>query len=339
MSGTVAFRQALSQIISNAESSEPSVDVKARQLHDVVLGQSSSKNEMPTCCHVMWQEFSDENGDLILATPPSGKGSSLMIRYALPRKNNVKRGMPTGLLKIEAPIRLVDSIFSNFRTLLTDRERIADAALLFQKTKGESLRRTIGDLQIGLIQKKKNEISPIVNGVDVDAAFRAALLVKAASAQVSEVVHALAILLSIPKILEDGEVIESLSLGAGNTGGHHDLETDRRVAEFKIIDWKGADSVREAQLFKDFFILAESATTKRRFLYITGHNWADKALRGGRDCKSVLKKKLLSVLAEKYPDVQTFGDYFARKQADVHVVGLDALLFQFTRDLGLQSAP
>jgi RNA polymerase sigma-70 factor (ECF subfamily) len=33
--------------------------------------------------------------------------------------------------------------------------------------------------------------------------------------------------------LEPGELVQSLSLGAGNTGRAHDLETDRRIDEFR----------------------------------------------------------------------------------------------------------
>jgi len=54
---------------------------------------------------------------------------------------------------------------------------------------------------------------------------------------------------------------------------------------------------------------------------------------------TALNAKLLRVLMEKYPDVHTFGDYFARKQTDVHLIGLDALLFEFCGDLGLQPMP
>lgn len=47
-------------------------------------------------------------------------------------------------------------------------------------------------------------------------------------------------LLSLPNILDSGERVESLSLGAGNTPGGHDLVTDRRIAEFKFTRWRGA---------------------------------------------------------------------------------------------------
>lgn len=53
------------------------------------------------------------------------------------------------------------------------------------------------------------------------------------------IMHAAGIMVALPWILESGEIVESLSLGAGNTGRDHDLETNRRIAEFKFIDWRG----------------------------------------------------------------------------------------------------
>lgn len=43
----------------------------------------------------------------------------------------------------------------------------------------------------------------------------------------------------LPHILEPDERVESVSLGAGNTGRDFDLETNVRVAEFKFIHWRG----------------------------------------------------------------------------------------------------
>lgn len=66
----------------------------------------------------------------------------------------------------------------------------------------------------------------------------AALAVKAIAGQINVVIHTLGILVSLPFILEEDKVVETLSLGAGNTGRRHDLETDRRIAEFtaKTVD-------------------------------------------------------------------------------------------------------
>ena len=111
--------------------------------------------------------------------------------------------------------------------------------------------------------------------------------IKRATGQIHVVVHALGILLSLPSVLEKGEIVEQLSLGAGNTPERrYDLETNIRVAEFTFIDWKGRDSARQDKLFKDFFLLAEADTKKRRCLYVNSREAAIKCLSGGRLCKS-----------------------------------------------------
>jgi hypothetical protein len=77
---------------------------------------------------------------------------------------------------------------------------------------------------------------------------------------VNVAIHALGILLALPEILEVlevGEVVEELSLGAGNTGRAFDLVTNVRVAEFKFIKWRGgAEAIRQNGLFVDVFHLA-----------------------------------------------------------------------------------
>ena len=73
----------------------------------------------------------------------------------------------------------------------------------------------------------------------------------------------------LPHILEPDERIEYVSLGAGNTGKAFDLETDRRNAEFKFINWRGgSEAIRENTLFKDFYLMAEHETHKLKFLYV-----------------------------------------------------------------------
>jgi len=119
--------------------------------------------------------------------------------------------------------------------------------------------------------------------------FNQALLIKREIGQLHVVIHALGVLLSLPAVLEKDEVIERLSLGAGNTPDRrYDLETNVRIAEFTFIDWKGRDSARQDKLFKDFFLLAESETMKRRCLYVNSKSHAIKCLEGNRACKSLL---------------------------------------------------
>jgi hypothetical protein len=107
--------------------------------------------------------------------------------------------------------------------------------------------------------------------VITDDVLKGALLIKSLAGQIHVVVHAVGILVSLPYVLEPGEVIENLSLGAGNTGRAHDLETDRRVAEFKFIEWRGGpESIRQNSVFVDLFNLVNADTEKRRVLYVVG---------------------------------------------------------------------
>lgn len=135
----------------------------------------------------------------------------------------------------------------------------------------------------------------------------AAMTVKQLAGQISVVIHAAGILTALPSILEPGEVVESLSTGAGSTGKAFDLETDRRVAEFKFITWRGgAESIRQNQLFKDFFCLSEADTTKRRELYVMGLTHPLKFLQSQRSLSSVMSRN--ARLAADF--LQLYGDRF-----------------------------
>src|SRR5437879_4998533 len=121
------------------------------------------------------------------------------------------------------------------------------------------------------------------------------------------IVHAVGILVSLSYVLEPGERIESLSLGAGNTGRPHDLETDRQVAEFKFIEWRGGpESIRQNTLFVDVFNLATARTNKRRVLYVVGKATPLRFLNNRRALTSVLSKN--SAVASRFRDL--YGDTF-----------------------------
>jgi len=76
-----AFRHALGQVLASSRGTY--VDVNAGELHDLVGTRSGKDSRMPTCCNVMLAAI--RNGDTVLAAPPKGKGSTLTIRYVLPR--------------------------------------------------------------------------------------------------------------------------------------------------------------------------------------------------------------------------------------------------------------
>ncbi|MFE9914098.1 hypothetical protein ACFYPG_02980 [Micromonospora sp. NPDC005553] len=123
------------------------------------------------------------------------------------------------------------------------------------------------------------------NGVDRSAAAElaedaglgldlllAALLVRRHAGRLSDIIHAAVITRVVPLILDEGErVARRPSLAAGNDPSRpYDLETDRRIAEFKMSVWKGADAMRKRGAFADLVHLALDASGRRAQLYVAG---------------------------------------------------------------------
>ncbi len=202
---------------------------------------------------------------------------------------------------------------------------------------GPALTGHISALEQALAGRNREEAIALVaeDGITGEALL-AALAIKAMTGQIDVVVHALGILVSLPHLLEDGEVIESLSLGAGNTGRSHDLETDRRVAEFKFTTWRGADAGRQDSLFLDLFNLVSSDTDKRRQLYVLGKREPLKFLNGRRAIESVLGKRV-SVLAlfnqrHAVDGFVTVGHYWATVQGSVELIDLRDMVPAFNSE-------
>lgn len=152
----------------------------------------------------------------------------------------------------------------------------------------------------------------------------AAYEVKRAAGQINVLIQAVGGLLLLPKIMEPDEKIEYVSLGAGNSGREFDLETDRRVAEFKFIHWQGgAETIRQNALFKDFFLLAENNTAKRKELYVLGTSHPLRFFRGRRSLSSIMSRhpKLWGAFREKYEDrYSVVSDYYSAMENVVAIV-------------------
>lgn len=167
----------------------------------------------------------------------------------------------------------------------------------------------------------------------------AAAEVKRISSQIDVTIHALGILRLLPHVLLPGEIVESVSLGAGNTGRAFDLETNLRIAEFKFITWRGgAESIRQNGIFKDFVDLVSADTPKKRYLYLLGTHHALKFFRGRRALASVLSKN--QATKEKFERLyegrySTVDQYFRDHSNLVEIVDVSPWLPEL---VGLPSA-
>jgi hypothetical protein len=196
---------------------------------------------------------------------------------------------------------------------------------------GTELTRSIASLEQRLKNTSRDRACDVVAKAGItDLTMQAALMIKAAAGQIDVVVHAVGILTSLPYVLEAGEVVESLSLGAGNTGRDHDLETDRQIAEFKFIEWRGGpESIRQNSLFVDLFHLAIADTTKRRVLYVVGKATPMRFLGNRRALSSVLSKN--SAVATRFHELHgdnfpTVRDYYESVRELVEIVDLRDLV-------------
>lgn len=142
---------------------------------------------------------------------------------------------------------------------------------------GTDLTAKIRAIEVSLTGKQRRAAERTIANNEIDeAVLKGALKIKDLAGQIHVVIHAVGMLVVLPHILERDERIESVSLGAGNTGREYDLVTDRRIAEFKFIQWRGgAESIRQNSLFIDLFNLASAETSKRRYMYVVDRKHPD----------------------------------------------------------------
>jgi hypothetical protein len=194
---------------------------------------------------------------------------------------------------------------------------------------GDSLTEKLSRLESELIGVSLKDIRAICDTEKINDDFlTSALFIKKLASQIHIIIHAAGILHSLESTLRTGEVIESSSLGAGNTGKRFDLETNFRIAEYKFIDWQGgSEAIRQNSIFKDFFELAEYETTKEKFLYVIGTAYPLKFFNSGRALSSVLSKQplVLERISAKYGNhVRKVSDYYNLKKHDVQICDINS---------------
>ena len=168
-----------------------------------------------------------------------------------------------------------------------------------------SLRSQIAMIENRLIGREKTTVLDCVEQNDVPGLLTEKLYIKQLAVQVDVAIHAYGILLALSKIMLDGEVIEYLSLGAGNTGKAFDVATSKRIAEFKFAKWdNGSNTIRQNGIFKDFLELALNTKSDGRVkqIYCISASDVIKFLSNSeRSLASVLSRNPAN---KKYPEIQ-----------------------------------
>ncbi len=62
---------------------QSSIRIVSGELHTSVGGYPGQNHRMPLCCQVMKDAMRE--GDVVLQSPPSGHGATLIVQYRLPR--------------------------------------------------------------------------------------------------------------------------------------------------------------------------------------------------------------------------------------------------------------
>lgn len=145
------------------------------------------------------------------------------------------------------------------------------AALLDFLDRGP-LTHTIAGLEHALDGSDGTALDRILGEYGVSpAVLEAGFLARERLGRINDVIHAVAIALCLPALLEPREVLTRPSLASGNDPSRpYDLETDRRIAEFKLAEWDGNDAMRKRQLVKDLVHLAADDSGRRPELYVLG---------------------------------------------------------------------
>lgn len=130
----------------------------------------------------------------------------------------------------------------------------------------------IAGLERELEGAKKSEVGALLRERGISAeVLRAGMLARAKLGRINDVIHATAIALALPELLTADEVLKRPSLAAGNDPSRpFDVETNKRIAEFKLARWQGQDAMRKRQVFKDFVQLAADDSGRAAELYVLG---------------------------------------------------------------------
>lgn len=212
--------------------------------------------------------------------------------------------------------------------LLTDDDSLAAYRRLDQFLSSAPLTQALTDLEARLVgaDRVAAEAALAISGFD-DELIDSALVVRERVGILDTLIHAAVITLVVPLILEDDEhVLRRPSLGAGNDPERvFDLETTKRVAEFKLSSWKGSDGMRQRGLFADVVGLSLDKTGRRRQVYVVGDLPVRFLNESKRNAAKTLSKAAIRLRGLNGPSEDTTVAAYT-KQARVEIVDLTKIL-------------
>ncbi len=143
---------------------------------------------------------------------------------------------------------------------------------------------------------------------------------------------------TLPRILEpDERITVRPALASGNDPTRHDdLETDRRIAEFKVAVWQtGSNVMRKRTVFADLVSLAMDPRPLRKQLFVMGE-LPGRFLRGSRSRADMVLQRAHQNLRDSY--AQTYGgtpvsvaEFTRGPASQVEIVDLHDLLPELQR--------
>ncbi len=203
----------------------------------------------------------------------------------------------------------------------------------------------VGLLGGGRVSGLLEEVATELYGADADAAggvassagFTPKLLAEAFTlrrhlGRLNDLIHGAAMTMALPHILEPNEVVAHPPWLAANADPVHtfDLETNRRVADFKLAVWTGKDATRKRALFQGLVHLAALPADQRPELYVAGAAPLDFLRGSGSNAAWALNRgpeSTKSLYLVRFQDLgMSIRDFTAGPAAHVRLIDLGDVL-------------
>ena len=215
-------------------------------------------------------------------------------------------GFVTSTYVMEEPSMALDVVVEHPAT--SPEEAASAFGLLVKFLRSAPFTKSINQLEHNLENADRSTAAGVASAAGLtEELLEAALIVRRDVGRVSDVIHATVISLALPLILKEGEYLDNRpSLGPGNDPSRpFDLQTNMRVAEFKVAVWSGGDMMRKRGLTADLVHLAMDDSGKSAELWAVGEGPLD-FIRTCRSATNSLLARASRHQRERFDN--TYGD-------------------------------